>query len=497
MLAALLVAVLLWPASASAAFPGGNGQLVLAAGCASPAPGCHGLQVVEPNGSGRRMLCPLVAACATATVPTWSPDGTRVAFHSPKEAATVVVYADGSCLDCQARSDGSASLSTAIRPAWRPDGRELLGVVAALAGPGVLGLSGDDGLQEPYRGPPGSSVTDFAESSRETLAYSSLTGRRHRDVYIHQPGSPARRLTHGGGVQPAWAPDGRSLAFVRAGDVYLIGAGGRGLRLLVRDGADPAFSPDGRSVAFVRGSAAGPGRVLIVGVAGGRPRLVPGVTATQLDWQPLVKRQARPCTFNSGARVVARDGSTVVATRTASPGFETNQVWDVCAGGSDGPRTVWISARDGAYTPLDGFSSVHVSGSWMTFVITSASGDHEGPPSGCDEIEVENTRTGAAARSVTAFPYLDTPGYVAVGADITALTVDGAGDVAWIATVVPIPGETPGATQDQIGLFDRSGAHVLEYAAPHALSGLALGQRTVTWLDNTVPRSAPLAPRRP
>lgn len=495
MLAALLVAVLLWPASASAAFPGGNGQLVVAAGCASPAPGCHGLQVVEPNGSGRRMLCPHVALCATATNPAWSPDGTRVAFLSPKaedEDGMVVVYVDGSCLDCQPfgyRSDGPPVLSTAVRPAWRPDGQELLGVVS--------GLVGDDGLQEPYGGTPGRSVADFAESSRETLAYSSLTGRRHRDVYVHQPGSRPRRLTRGGGIQPAWAPDGRSLAFVRAGDIYLIGAGGRGLRRLVRDGADPAFSPDGRSVAFIRGSRGHPGDVLIVPIAGGRPRLVRGVTATQIDWQPLVKRRAQPCTFNSGASVVARDGTTVVATRTASPASEiTSQVWDVCAGGRDGPRTVWISAGDGYFTHLDVFYSVDVSGSWMTFVIRSASGDHEGPPSGDDAIEVENTQTGAPATLVTDFQYLD-DGFISAGADITALTVDGAGDVAWIATVVPLPGETPGATQDQIGLFDRFGAHVLEYAAPHALSGLAFGQRTVTWLDNTVPRSAPLAPRRP
>lgn len=38
---------------------------------------------------------------------------------------------------------------------------------------------------------------------------------------------------------------------------------------------------------------------------------------------------------------------------------------------------------------LHGFSAAHVSGGWMTFVIAAASGDHEGPPSGDEEVEVE------------------------------------------------------------------------------------------------------------
>lgn len=86
---------------------------------------------------------------------------------------------------------------------------------------------------------------------------------------------------------------------------------------------------------------------------------------------------------------------------------------------------------------------------------------------------------------------------IAAGADITALSVNAAGDVAWIATVVPIPGETPDPTRDQIGLFDRLGARVLERAAPHALSDLTLAERTVGWLDGATPRSAAVAPRRP
>jgi hypothetical protein len=113
-------------------------------------------------------------------------------------------------------------------------------------------------------------------------------------------------------------------------------------------------------------------------------------------------------------------------------------------------------ARDGDFTPLDGFSSVHANGSWLTFVINAASGDHEGLRSGDDEIEVANTQTGAPAMTATDFPYLY-DGSINAFADITALTVDRAGDVAWIATVAPIPAETSSTTRDQVGLFDRHG----------------------------------------
>jgi len=55
--------------------------------------------------------------------------------------------------------------------------------------------------------------------------------------------------------EPAWAPDGSRIAFVRNQDIYLIKAGGTGLRRLTRaatplgDG-QPAWSSDGRRLAF-------------------------------------------------------------------------------------------------------------------------------------------------------------------------------------------------------------------------------------------------------
>jgi Tol biopolymer transport system component len=55
----------------------------------------------------------------------------------------------------------------------------------------------------------------------------------------------------------AWSPDGRSLAFVRAGkvqgsDVYTIRADGSDVRLVLKNAHDPDWSPDGKRLLIVR-----------------------------------------------------------------------------------------------------------------------------------------------------------------------------------------------------------------------------------------------------
>jgi Tol biopolymer transport system component len=84
-----------------------------------------------------------------------------------------------------------------------------------------------------------------------TLVFAYLAGPRNADLSVGKiSGGSVRRLTETKEDEccPSWSPDGRSLAFMRAGDIYAINADGTGERNLTDSPEDeswPVWSPRG------------------------------------------------------------------------------------------------------------------------------------------------------------------------------------------------------------------------------------------------------------
>ena len=101
------------------------------------------------------------------------------------------------------------------------------------------------------------------------------------------PCSRLRRLTRGNDSSPAWSPNGKRIAFSRSGSrIYTVGVNGGDARFLVR-GASPDWSSKG-ALAF---TAARDELELRVRDRGGRVRTLP-VRGNQPSWAPGGKRLA-------------------------------------------------------------------------------------------------------------------------------------------------------------------------------------------------------------
>ena len=164
------------------------------------------------QGTGQPELKQLTTDPATDFDPTWSPDGTRIAFLSQRDGndEIYIMNSDGTC-QINLTNDPADDWS----PAWSLDGTKL-----------AFAHFFD-----------GNSFSDIA--------------------VINANGSGLQRLTASHGEYPAWSPDGTRIAFASARhgnyEIYVMNADGTAQTRLTDDSAydmSPAWSPDGTRIAF-------------------------------------------------------------------------------------------------------------------------------------------------------------------------------------------------------------------------------------------------------
>ncbi len=213
------------------------------------------LFTVRPDGSGVRRL----TTHGRARDPAWSPDHTRIAYSTTRDAIRVLAVGTG-VERRVARSYGVSGLT------WSPSGR-------------MLAWGGFEGI----------TIVDLRTGSRRTVP----TG----------PTCCAR--------DPAWSPDGRVLAFsaertTTQSDVMTVSPTGEDLRRVTRlrgEERQAEWSPDGRSIAFTheRGSWKAPDvDVLVMQRDGSGIR--PVTTTNGLSFSPGWADDGRLAWYGDGPR---------------------------------------------------------------------------------------------------------------------------------------------------------------------------------------------------
>jgi len=204
----------------------------------------------------------LTHLAANRWIPSWSPDGSKIAFNSDQDSTgqeIFVMNADGSLLHRLTNFLGQA-----LCPSWSADGKKILFDFEGGRNPALYVMNADGSdttrlaqgthpfYQCPVWSPDGSRIAFVSADSADVL---------YTDIYLlNADGTGEINWSHNPGrfdTQPAWSPDGTKIAFFSERNglagLFVMNVDGTGLKPLVTapgNNTCPAWSPDGQWIAF-------------------------------------------------------------------------------------------------------------------------------------------------------------------------------------------------------------------------------------------------------
>ena len=336
-----------WPASAAATFPGVNGTIAWQ----EEGPGGWSVASATPDGAFRRTLA------AAGTSPSWSADGSLIAFGVQTPTAHLEIYTMA--------PDGSAAaqrttLGSAAFPAWSPDGSKLA-IGSFLGSWNIWRVDRNGTSPVQLTDNPGDDISPSWSPDGSKIAFQS-TRDGDREIYVmNADGSNETNVSNNHGDEedsPDWSPDGTKLLFTRtnlslASNIVVMNADGTGATVIA-PGRYGTWSPDGKRIAMRRSSTIGGATDVYTMNADGS-----GVTRVTrdgrgkvfLDWQPLHAGRVTQTIVASPDSIVFGEIAAFTSTVT-SPGPPVTGLLQFRVNGeNDGAPKALDSGGQAAHTP--------------------------------------------------------------------------------------------------------------------------------------------------